>query len=276
MHEEPTKSCAEEGRGRGGIAGARQSVQEEAGGDAVPSRHPFIRSLPLAALLVGAASVFLLGFDQYLTFEALAAMRGELLGFMESFAALIIAAFLLVQIAIAALSIPAGSVATMAGGFLFGPLLGTLLSVLGQTLGALVVFLAVRTALRGLILRNSRGVVKRFENGFRANAFAYIFALRVTPVVPAWIVNLVPGATGVPMKTYFLATLLGVIPCTAIFSSVGNGMGVVLDAGKIPDWSIFLAPEIAIPLAAVTVLSLLAPGYRFFERRHGARASTGA
>lgn len=234
------------------------------------NQHTFRRFLPLASLLAALFLTLGSGLDRYLSFEALAATRSELLLLMEGFATLVVAVFLLIQIAISALSIPAASVATVAGGVLFGPILGTALSVLGQTLGAAIIFLAVRMALRELVVKYAGSAVKRFEAGFQSNAFTYIFILRLLPMIPAWIVNLVPGVTGVPLKTYILATAVGIIPCTAIFSSMGNGLGLLLDAGKVPDWSIFLTPEIALPLMAVTVLSLLPLGCRVYRRHRQA------
>lgn len=234
---------------------------------ATPARGPRTlwrrgrRFLPFAILLAGLVAVLASGLHRALTFEALVEGRAALTAFVEDFGALATLTYLAVQIVISALSIPAISLASIAGGFLFGPVLGTGLSITGQTLGALIVFLAVRMAFRDLVIRHAGNAVRRFETGFAHNAFAYIFVLRLVPVAPSWVANLFPGALGVPLRTFGLATLVGILPCTAIFTWVGNSLNAWAAADRKADWSVLAAPEFAIPLLVLSALSLMPATY---------------
>ena len=73
--------------------------------------------------------------------------------------------------------------------------------------------------------------IGRLEAGFRENALSYLLVLRLVPLFPFWLVNLVPAFLGVPLTTYALGTFVGIIPGSFVYASVGNGLGSVFDAG---------------------------------------------
>ncbi len=87
---------------------------------------------------------------------------------------------------------------------------------------------------------------------------------------PFWAVNLVPAFLGVRLRTYVVATFVGIIPATYIFASVGNGLGAVLDAGGTPDLGLIGRPEILLPLLGLAVLALLPAAFRRYKGRHRA------
>ena len=93
------------------------------------------------------------------------------------------------------------------------------------------VFLIARTAL-GDSLRNRAGpALQRMEAGFKENAFSYLLVLRLVPLFPFWLVNLVPAFLGVRLRTYLLGTFIGIIPGTFVFATVGAGLESVLSQG---------------------------------------------
>ena len=98
---------------------------------------------------------------------------------------------------------------------------------------------------------------RRMEAGFKANALSYLLFLRLVPVFPFWLVNLVPAFLGVPLRTYAIGTLIGIVPGSAVYCSVGNGLGAVFDAGGRPDLGIIFKPEILGPIIGLAVLSLV-------------------
>ena len=110
------------------------------------------------------------------------------------------------------------------------------------------------------------------EGGFRRNAFSYLLTLRLIPIVPFWLVNLAPAFFGVPLTTFVVTTVLGIIPGTIVYVGVGNGLGATLDAGEDPDLGIILDPEILLPLLGLAVLSLLPLAYRHWRGRSRAAA----
>jgi uncharacterized membrane protein YdjX (TVP38/TMEM64 family) len=124
------------------------------------------------------------------------------------------------------------------------------------------VFLAARTALGDTLRRRTGPWLRRLEDGFRDNALSYLLVLRLMPLIPFWLVNLVPAFLGVPLRIFVLGTLVGIIPGTLIFASVGNGLGAVLDTGRQPDAGILFEPEILLPLIGLSVLALIPMVYR--------------
>jgi uncharacterized membrane protein YdjX (TVP38/TMEM64 family) len=166
-----------------------------------------------------------------------------------------------------ALSVPGGAVLTIAGGFLFGSILGTVLVVIAATLGATLVFLIARSALGDPLRARAGPFLQRMEAGFQENAFNYLLVLRLIPLFPFWIVNLVPAFLGVPLRTYVLGTLIGIVPGSFVFASVGAGLGSVLDSGQEFSPSSVLTPQIVIALVGLAVLALLPVAYRKWRRR---------
>ena len=154
------------------------------------------RLLPLV-LLAGAGVAFVLfGGSRYLTFAALAENREWLCGLAARSGILAGFLYIAAYAVLVALSVPGGVVLTIAGGFLFGTWLGALCAVIGATLGAIGIFLAARAGLGGLA-RRAGPFIGRLEAGFRADAFNYLLVLRLVPIFPFWLVNLVPALVGV-------------------------------------------------------------------------------
>jgi uncharacterized membrane protein YdjX (TVP38/TMEM64 family) len=225
------------------------------------------RLLPLGVLLAAAVAFFALGLDEYVSFEALRQNRQQLLGFVDAHPFLAPVAFIAVYATLIALSVPGGAVMTIAGGFLFGLWLGGVCVVLGATLGATAIFLIARTALGDALRAKAGPWLRRMEAGFRENAFNYLLVLRLIPLFPFWLVNLVPAFLGVPLRTYVVATLLGIIPGSLVYASVGNGLGVVFDQGDTPDLGIIFRPAILGPILGLAALALLPVVYRRYKAR---------
>ncbi|HEX6979857.1 MAG TPA: TVP38/TMEM64 family protein [Alphaproteobacteria bacterium] len=221
-----------------------------------------MRWLPLLALALGCATFFVLGLHRYVSFDMLARHRGELAAWVAAHPLLAPLTYILVYIAIVAFSLPGGAVLTITGGFLFGTVFGAFYAVLGATVGAMVVFVAARTALGDVLRARAGGAIKQMEEGFRRNALSYLLVLRLVPVFPFFLVNLVPAFLGVPLRTFFLATFIGIIPGALVYASVGNGLGAVLEAGEAPDAGIIFRPAILLPILGLAALALVPVLYK--------------
>ncbi|MSP66644.1 MAG: TVP38/TMEM64 family protein [Alphaproteobacteria bacterium] len=234
-----------------------------------PKTRHLRRFLPVAVLVLGLVAYFLFGLDRYLSFEALRQHRMALLDFVAA-EPLVAPLFFTVSYALAvAFSLPAGLVLSITGGFLFGTLLGTLLNVIGATVGAAALFLIARSAF-GAVLRARAGpFLNRMADGFRANALSYLLALRLVPLFPFFIVNLVPAFLGVGFGTYVLGTFLGIIPAACVFASVGAGLGSLFDAGERFTPLGLLTPEILTALCGLALLAVLPVAYKAWRRRRG-------
>ena len=225
------------------------------------------RLLPVAVLGIGSVSFFALGLDDYLTFESLHENRMLLEDFITNHMVLAPAIYFLIYAAVVAFSLPGGAVMTIASGFLFGTALGTTFVVLSATTGAVAIFMAAKTSL-GEPLRAKAGPwLQRFEAGFQKNAFNYLLVLRLVPLFPFFIVNLVPAFVGVGLRTYAITTLIGIIPGTFVFASVGAGLGSIFAMGREFSPAGILTPEVVVALAGLAVLSLLPVAYKAVAAR---------
>jgi uncharacterized membrane protein YdjX (TVP38/TMEM64 family) len=213
--------------------------------------------LPLALVVAAIAAAAYLRVDRYLAFETLVAHREWLLQAVARWGPLAALAFIAVYAGAAGLSVPGGSILTVLGGFLFGPFWGTVYAVLGATIGATAIFLVARTALGDALRRRVGPFLRKVEEGFRRDAFYYLLFLRLVPAFPFWLVNLVPAFLGVRLATFVLATFIGIIPATAVFAGLGDGLGAIIDAGQMPDLGIVLEPRVLLPLLALAALALV-------------------
>ncbi|MGH7046712.1 MAG: TVP38/TMEM64 family protein [Stellaceae bacterium] len=230
-----------------------------------PRSAVFVRRLlPLALLVAAGVAFVVVGGHRYLSFAVLAANRDWLCGLVARWGAASALFYIAAYALLVALSVPGGAVMTIAGGFLFGTWIGGACAVLGATLGATAVFVAARAGLGGLAQR-AGPFVGRLEAGFRADAFSYLLVLRLIPLFPFWLVNLVPALAGVGLPAYVLATFFGIIPASFVYAGLGHGLGTVLAE---PDLEIVLRPSVLLPLLALAALALVPVWYRRGRRRH--------
>jgi uncharacterized membrane protein YdjX (TVP38/TMEM64 family) len=227
----------------------------------------WLRVLPLVVLCAGLAAFFALGWHRYISFEMIRVHRSMLMEWVARWGMMAMVVYIAGYAVMAAFSIPGGALATMVGGYLFGLWMGAAASVIGATLGAIAVFLAARTALGEPLRARAGPALRRMEEGFRRNAFSYLLVLRLVPVFPFWLVNLVPAFCGVSLRTYALATLIGIIPGSFVFSSVGSGLGELLDRGEKPDFKILFQWHILLPILGLALLALLPVVVRKWQQR---------
>jgi uncharacterized membrane protein YdjX (TVP38/TMEM64 family) len=230
----------------------------------------FRRFAPVLVLAAGLAVFFAFGFNRYVSFEALQENREWLRAQVEANEVLAAVVLIAVYAVVIAFSLPAGAVLTIAAGFLFGTIVAASCVVLGATLGATAVFLAARTAFADLLRAKAGAGMRRMEAGFRENAWNYLLVLRLIPIFPFWLVNLVPAFLGVSLRTYVTATFIGIIPGTVVYAGLGNGLGAIFEAGETPDLGIIFNPEILLPILALAVLAVLPVVYKKMKARNAA------
>ena len=222
--------------------------------------------LPVAFLLTGLILFFVFDLGRYLSFELLREHRFTLLAQVEEHAFLAALTYIAIYLVAVAFSLPGGAVMTVGGGFLFGALLGTLYTVIGATIGATLLFLIAKSSL-GEALRGKTGPrLARMQDGFNENALSYLLVLRLVPIFPFWLVNLAPAFLGVSLRTYLVATFIGIIPGTFVFSLIGSGLGSVFDADKHFSLKGALTPEVIGALIGLALLSLIPVIYKRFSK----------
>jgi uncharacterized membrane protein YdjX (TVP38/TMEM64 family) len=240
-------------------------------------RRTLTRFLPVLVLVLGFLVVRQMGWHEYLTLEALQDYRGDLLLWVESYGILAALSFAAIYAVVTAFSIPGGLVLTLAGGFLFGTWVTGVCVVIGATLGATAIFLAVRTAFGELLRARAGPFLKKMEAGFRENELTYMFVLRLIPLFPFWLVNIVPGFLGVSLRNYVIGTFFGIIPGTFVFASVGSGIGRILEDLDPDDLSslsrVIFEPRYILPIVGLVVIALLPLIYKRFKSRGDAKGS---
>lgn len=212
-------------------------------------------ALALVALLL---ALRFSGLGEWLSFDTLARHRVTLSGWVSGHPLLSAGAFVAIYTVVAALALPGAVWLTLGGGFLFGAALGTALTVAGATMGATLLFLFAQRVFGADALQKLGPKAEGLARGIQANAWSYLLVLRLVPLFPFFLVNLVPAFCGVRPAVFIVTTALGIIPGTAVFALSGAGLGRVLDAGGTPSLSGILTPEIIAALCGLAALALLA------------------
>ncbi len=220
-------------------------------------RH-IVRLLLLPALFsISIVAFFAFDLGSYLIFETLADNREMLIDAVAANAVLVAIAFIGIYALAVAFSVPGATALTLSGGFLFGTIFGAAYAVIGATLGATALFLIARTSFGEVFRSNTQSVVSKLKEGFNRNALSYLLFLRLVPLFPFFLINLAAGFLAISTRTFVIGTGIGIIPGALVTSGVGNGLGVLLDQGEVPDLGIFFTPQIFLPLLGLGLLSLL-------------------
>lgn len=225
-----------------------------------------IRLVPLFFVAIVIIFFFALGLDRYLSFDALRQHQQQLTEYVDRRPFFASGFFILVYACSVAASLPGAAVLSITGGFLFGLVVGSICVVFGATIGACIVFLIARTALGDSLHDRAGPWLERMERGFNENGVSYLLFLRLVPIFPFWLVNLVPAFLGMRFAMFAAATFLGIVPGAIVYTSVGNGLGALIDEGQNPDLSIIFRPQILLPILGLAILALLPAIYQRFRK----------
>ncbi len=213
-------------------------------------------------LLVAAAilSFYLLGGSEYLTLESLKNNRNLLLDYTASHYLISVGLFISLYLFQTALAMPGGALMTLLGGFLFGSIAGTLYVNIGATGGAVLAFMASRYLLRQWAEQRFGDKVATIQAGLNQNAFQYLLTLRLIPVFPFFLINLLLGLSRVPLKIYTLTTALGIIPASFVYANAGKQLGNIDSVADIASVPVLLSMALlgVLPLIPVLIKKLTA------------------
>jgi len=195
-----------------------------------------MKSRKILILLVFAAVVaafLFLDLGRYLTLESLKANRGRLLDLRAAHSFLFAAVFVLFYVVQTAFSLPGAAILSLAAGAIFGVLQGTLFVVSGATAGAILAFLVSRTLLRDWVVTKFGARMGGIDRGLRENGLSYLLFLRLVPAFPFFLVNLACGVTGLPLRTYALGTLIGILPGSLVFVNAGASLAAIESVSQV-------------------------------------------
>lgn len=210
---------------------------------------------------LGIAAFFYFDLSNYLSLDGLKSNRDLLLAFTEANYTGAVAIFVVAYCTVVGLSLPGGAIMTLAGGFLFGSMLGTLYVNVGATVGATLAFLVARYLLRDWVEQKFGSRLGPIQEGFAKNAFSYLMTLRLIPLFPFFLVNMVSGLTRVRIGTYMAATSLGIIPGSFVFAYAGRQLGTINSLKEIA------SPNVLMAFTLLGLLALVPIFYRKFAGR---------
>jgi uncharacterized membrane protein YdjX (TVP38/TMEM64 family) len=266
---------------------ARGTATEMAIGADRTGTERWRRWLPAVLLVAVTVFAFAMGWHRYLSLETIGRNYAALRAFIAAHQLLALLLYFGMYVAVVALSLPGGLVMTLTGGLLFGAVLATPVTVVAATMGATIVFLVARHSF-GADRSDAAPWLDKLREGFQDNALSYMLFLRLVPIFPFVVVNLAPALLGVPLSTYVIGTLIGIVPGTLAFSFAGAGLASAIEAqnnlyadcwvraksepGLVckygVDPSALVTPELLAGLALLGLVALLPIVAKTWSKRH--------
>ena len=201
-----------------------------------------IKKLMLASL-IAIVLILLLLFDlhHYLTLDHLKSSKDKLNLYYQDNPLIVLGAFFVIYLTSAAFSLPGAAVLTLAGGSLFGLVAGTLVVSFASTIGATLAMLISRLLLKDWVQNRFADQMIKINSGIIKEGRFYLFALRLLPAVPFFVINLVMGLTPMRTKTFFWVSQLGMLPATLVYVNAGSELGKVQTIDDILSFSLIIS-----------------------------------
>lgn len=206
----------------------------------------------LAVVVIAALALYVGGGSEYLTLAKLQSLLGQARSYADAHAFGAILGFAAIYIAVTALSLPGATLLTLFCGAVFGLLLGTLIASFAASIGATLAMLASRYIFRDTVRQRFGQRLKRLDAGIEREGGFYLFALRLVPVLPFFVINLAMGLTAIRAWTFYWVSQLGMLAGTLVYVNAGRELGQLKSLSGILSWRVLLA------FAALAMLPLIA------------------
>ncbi len=206
-------------RGLDPVQGAGGGTRQDTGNG---HRRWVVRLVLVVLVVLLVAGFFLFDLQRFLSLEALQRARGTLLEWRRQAPLQTAGGFMAVYVLVTALSLPGAAVLTLAGGAIFGLALGTLLVSFASSLGALAAFLVARTLLRDWVAQRFSRQLEPVARGVRRDGVLYLLTLRLAPVFPFFLVNLLMALTPMRAGSFYLTSQIGMLPGTLVYVNAGT------------------------------------------------------
>lgn len=217
------------------------------------------KRIALVTVIIGLAILFkVLGLEQYLALSYVKASQTKLADLYANHRLIVITAYMVIYILVTSLSLPGAAIMTLAGGALFGLLLGTIVVSFASTIGATLACFVSRFVLRDWVQSRFEDKLKEVNEGIAREGSFYLFTLRLIPIFPFWLINLVMGLTKMPLRTFYWVSQMGMLAGTLVYVNAGK------ELAKINAISGILSPRLILsfvllglfPIAIKKLLSL--------------------
>jgi len=226
-------------------------------------RNTIIKKILLLGVIGGLVALFFaLDLGHYLTLDYVKSKQDQISAYYQHHMLTAILAYALTYIAVTALSLPGAAIMTLAGGAVFGLGAGTLTVSFASTIGATLAFLASRFVLRDVVQRRYGGKLTAINRGMKKDGAFYLFTLRLIPVFPFFMINLLMGITPIRTWQYYLVSQAGMLPGTLVYVNAGKQLGQIESAADI------LSPGLLLSFVLLGLFPLLAKNLIATIRRH--------
>jgi uncharacterized membrane protein YdjX (TVP38/TMEM64 family) len=230
--------------------------------------------LILLFIIVLVAAFFIFDLNHYLSLAYLKESRMQFASFYAENTILTIAVYIMIYIAITALSLPGAAIMTLAGGAMFGFIVGVIAASFASTMGASLAFLVSRYILRGWVEKKLGDRLAAINAGIEKEGGLYLLSLRLIPVFPFWIINLLMGLTRMKLVTFYWVSQVGMLAGTMVYVNAGK------ELGKINSLSGILSPGL---IASFIILGLFPLGMKkamnifrmYFRKEDKVKSMTG-
>jgi uncharacterized membrane protein YdjX (TVP38/TMEM64 family) len=209
------------------------------------------KKLLIVAAVVTLIAVFkILNLGQYLNLSYLKESQVTFANYYHGHQLLTIAAYMLIYITATALSLPGAAILTLAGGALFGLFIGTVVISFASTIGATLACIVSRYLLQDWVQEKFADKLQKINDGMEKEGAFYLFTLRLVPLFPFFMINLVMGLTKIPIRSFYWVSQLGMLPATLVFVNAGQ------ELGKIDSLSGILSPGLLFSFVLLGIFPL--------------------
>lgn len=222
------------------------------------------RWMVICAIIVLVVLFFVLDLNRFLSLEHIKSQQEMLIAYYRENTAAAIGIYMFIYITVTALSLPGAAVMTLAGGTFFGLFTGTVVISFASTIGATLAFLVSRFLLQDWVQARFKDKLRAINKGIEKEGAFYLFTLRLVPVFPFFIINLVMGLTPIKTRQFYLVSQIGMLPGTLVYVNAGTQLG------QIDSLKGILSPGLLLSFALLGIFPLLAKkGVALIKKKKG-------
>ena len=196
----------------------------------------------------------------YLSYETLRNNHESLVNFKNENYWVPVIIFIISYITLVTFALPGSPIASLTGGFFFGLAFGTFLNVTAAATGATLIFLAAKNGFGNKLTQRidaSEGSIRKIRDGIKRDEISYLFLIRLIPIIPFAVANLVPALFGVSLRNFFFTTYIGIIPGGLVFTWLGSGLSEIFKQNEEPNFSIIFEIYVIGPILCLCLISFL-------------------
>ena len=215
----------------------------------------------IAVIALVVALFFVSGLGRHLTLASLKANRETLASFAEQHRLTAVSLFICIYVAQTALSLPGAAILSLGAGAIFGAAMGTVYAVTGATMGATLAFLVTRYLFHDAVQEKFGRRLAIINRELETAGLNYLLFLRLVPLFPFFLINLAAGLTRLPLRTFVIGTLVGIIPGGFVYVNAGASLATITGPADVA------SPRVMGSFALLGLFSLVPVIYRKLARR---------